>query len=263
MLIKKWIRAKVLRVGTAFHDDGLPQSWTLPVIPESVHVRAVAAQLRSVEEAQQRIRMAAGADEEFPEISPPSGLMLMSGSHPLRLLIKQKVNSTKMIALARELRTQGVISKELQLWTVGDPGQGASLAADDCERKIHAGADVIVTQPPLKNGSLEAFAAEIKSRNLHLQAKFVIGVPVFGSLRDVEFWGKLCRFDAEETSKLKEQLSTRESRASYTKRLVTRLEEEKGEFGIGGAHIMAPTPEARREAIIIFAEENNQGTVCT
>ncbi len=262
MLIKKWMRAKVLRKETDFHDNGPSRSWTLPVIPESVHVRGVAAQLRSVEEAQKRIKIAAGADKEFPEISPPSGLMLMSGSHPLRFLIKQKVNSTLMITLARELQTQGVFSKELQLWTVGDPGQGASLAADNCERKISAGANVIVTQPPMKNGSLEAFAGEIKSRNLHLQAKFVIGVPVFGSLKDVEFWGKLCRFDATEINKLKEQLSTRESRAAYTKQLVTRLEEEKDELGIGGAHIMAPTPAARREAILIFAE-GNQGTGCT
>ncbi len=254
--MKKWIRAKISGLGSDFHDNGPSRTWTLPAIPETLQVRGVAAQLRSPEDAQQRIRIAAGADEKFPEVSPPGGLMLMSGSHPLRFLIKQKVNSTLMLSLARELQTQGVLPKELYLWAVGDPNQDASLAADDCERKIRSGANVIVTQPPLKNGSLEAFSKEIKSRKLHLQAKIVIGVPVFGSLKDVEFWGKLCRFDTTEIDKLQKQLSTKESRAAYTKQLITRLKKEKDELGVGGAHIMAPTPAARKEAILIFAEDN-------
>ncbi len=255
-LIEKWLRAKILGLGTNFHDNGPSRSWKLPVIPGTFHVRGVAAQLRSLEDVKQRIVMAAGTNKEFPEVTPPSGLMLMSGSHPLRYFIKQEVNSTLMLSLAHELQTQGVLPKELYLWTVGDPNQDASLAADDCERKIRAGANVIVTQPPLKNGSLEAFAKEIKSRNLHLQAKIVIGVPVFGSLKDVEFWGKLCRFHATEIDKLQKQLSTKESRATYTKQLVTKLERGKDELGIGGAHIMAPTRAAREEAILIFAEDS-------
>ncbi len=135
-LMKKWIHAKISGLGSDFHDNGPSRTWTLPAIPETLQVRGVAAQLRSPEDAQQRIRIAAGADEKFPEVSPPGGLMLMSGSHPLRFLIKQKVKSTLMLSLARELQTQGVLPKELYLWTVGDPNQDASLAADDCERKI-------------------------------------------------------------------------------------------------------------------------------
>lgn len=76
----------------------------------------------------------------------PDALLLVSGGHPARSLLA-RTDSLEMLRVASEMRARGLIPRDLELWCVANP------LTEDPRRagveKAAAGADAVVTQPPL------------------------------------------------------------------------------------------------------------------
>lgn len=55
-----------------------------------------------------------------------------------------------------------------------------------------AGAQVLLTQPPLDWPAFQRWMADAVDRGLHQQAQLVIGYPCLSGAANVTFWGALC-----------------------------------------------------------------------
>jgi hypothetical protein len=124
--------------------------------------------------------------------SKADAMLLVSGSHPLRRLPGAQLvlpSSFSMLKMASQLRQQGYLPASLSLWAVENPNVAP---VDRLARKIAAGAEVIVTQPPfLWDTSTQWFE---QAARLHLSdnVKIVVGVPMITSQKNLEFWLALC-----------------------------------------------------------------------
>jgi len=159
------------------------------VAPDSLKVITVAANLRSMQEIEQRMVAATTAG---PSGRPADALLLVTGSHPLRTLPGSRrllPTSLATLELASQLKARGVIPAATQLWAVANPNneQGAGLAAE----KVARGASVLLTQPPLDAGAFEAWLRDADRRGLGRQARLVVGHPWFTSASNAAFWGAL------------------------------------------------------------------------
>lgn len=59
--------------------------------------------------------------------------------------------------------------------------------------QIAAGAEVILTQPPMDWGAFEAWMDDAHARGLHTAARLVVGFPCISSAGNVAFWAALCQ----------------------------------------------------------------------
>ena len=144
-------------------DGGGGGSPSLAPPPPSFVVRTVAAQVRGLGSVKARIQRAAGVGpggEPLSEsggegegggsrkrVHSPDALLLLSGGHPARSLLRSPTSSLEMLRAAVELRDRGLIPRDVELWGVANP------LVEEPERaaveKAADGADAIVTQPPL------------------------------------------------------------------------------------------------------------------
>jgi len=145
------------------NEGGGESSLSSPSPRPSFVVRTVAAQVRGLGSVRARIQCAAGvgpggeplAEEEGNgngngngKKTPhsPDALLLLSGGHPARSLWAP-TDSLAMLRAAVELRERGLIPRNVELWGVANPltekPERAAVA------KAEAGADAILTQPPL------------------------------------------------------------------------------------------------------------------
>lgn len=122
-------------------------------------VRSVAGQLRSGSRLQARMRAMAGPDPALTgNLGPASALLLLSGAHPLRPLLPDWAlqHSTGMLRDATRLKAQGALPSGLDLWAVANP---MTDRLDRIQSKAHAGARVLLTQPPLLHTPSEEWMA--------------------------------------------------------------------------------------------------------
>ena len=99
-------------------------------------------------------------------------------------------NSVDLLREASELRAQGRISPEVQLWAVGNPV--IEPDAHRMELKAAAGATVFLTQPPLAWGRFETWMEDARRRELLGNCKIIIGLPMLTSATHLQFWMQLC-----------------------------------------------------------------------
>lgn len=59
--------------------------------------------------------------------------------------------------------------------------------------QIDAGAEVILTQPPLDWEAFESWMSDARNRGLHTAARLLIGFPCLSSAGNVAFWAALCQ----------------------------------------------------------------------
>lgn len=59
--------------------------------------------------------------------------------------------------------------------------------------QVAAGAEVILTQPPLDWGAFESWMDDARKRGLHTAAKLLVGFPLLSSAGNVAFWAALCQ----------------------------------------------------------------------
>jgi hypothetical protein len=58
--------------------------------------------------------------------------------------------------------------------------------------QIAAGAEVILTQPPLDWAAFESWMEDARRRQLHTAARLLVGFPLLSSAANVTFWAALC-----------------------------------------------------------------------
>mmetsp|Transcript_1882 Transcript_1882/g.6738 ORF Transcript_1882/g.6738 Transcript_1882/m.6738 type:complete len:253 (-) Transcript_1882:124-882(-) len=103
-----------------------------------------------------------------------------------------------LLRQALDMRDRGDLASHVQFWAVANPNtelddSGMARLAE----KIGAGAQVIVTQPPLGQDSLPRWLEQVDRRGLLGEAQFVIGVPVLTSQQGYMRWCQLCQCSAD------------------------------------------------------------------
>lgn len=238
-----------------------------------MHIATVGAQLRSLEDTAEAMCWAAGvtpSGHKLPEEEHrphADALLLVSGSHPVRQLPMASqllTGSVGMLQRGTQLKQQGVLPPQLELWAVANPvterdasyteqkvGQTAqcasavcgqqqaeqqvrqsvsSTACSLCQRatkalgairsgwnsptrhrrqrhtlpcavpccvsllrwQVAAGAQVILTQPPLDWPAFELWMEDARRRGLHTTARLLVGFPCLSSASNAGFWLALC-----------------------------------------------------------------------
>ena len=195
----------------AFHAQGYPDlpfaaTWNqlihkllsasaaaVPAPPATPHqgglvVRTIGAQCRSRDQLQGLMRSACspGGDAD-----PAGALLFVSGSHPARQLpLAQSLlqSSFSMLRDARELRARGYIPPSTALWAVENP----MSPPERLLRKVEAGAEAVLTQPPFDRAASERWFAAAASSGVTASTRILAGVPMASSAGNLEFWLRLC-----------------------------------------------------------------------
>jgi 5,10-methylenetetrahydrofolate reductase len=95
-------------------------------------------------------------------------------------------SSITMLQTAAGLRAAGAIPGSTSLWAVANPVTEPD--ASRTEAKVEAGAEVVLTQPPLDWGAFERWWADAERRGLPGAAKILIGYPALSSAANASFW---------------------------------------------------------------------------
>jgi hypothetical protein len=144
-------------------------------------VRTVAAQCRTRADLAARVRAAGAAAD---------ALLFVSGSHPARrlpLAASLLQGSDGLLRAAAAARAAGALPAALSLWAVADP----ALPADALLRKADAGAEVVLTQPPLLEGPSASWFAAAERSGAAGRVRLLAGVPVASSAANLDFWLRL------------------------------------------------------------------------
>jgi hypothetical protein len=164
-----------------------------------LHVATVGAQLRSVADAADSMCAAAGVTPSGRRLqqadhSPHAdALLLVSGSHPARQLpFAQQLLPGTLALLQRgsALQQAGVLPPGLELWAVANPL--TERDASYTEQKVAAGAQVILTQPPLDWEAFAGWLDDAQRRGVMSAARVLVGFPCLSSAANAGFWAALC-----------------------------------------------------------------------
>lgn len=276
-------------------------------------VTTVAVQLRSPQELEGRLLSAAaaaattGSGQAAAPRRPAAAdaLLLLSGSHPVRsipplasAIAGARVDSLDLLRMARRLRDDPLLGAGgggpggggpssrrlppgLALWAVANPVTEKDAARSAA--KAAAGAEALLTQPPLDWDAFERWLADARRRGLgelsgasaqqHApvspppagSARLVVGFPALSSSANAAFWLELCgaRRDgpaaaaAKEFADAERRLGGASSPAfqawalDWNRALARRL---VGKPGVGGLHVMPVTAAGKRIALALLAE---------
>jgi hypothetical protein len=94
--------------------------------------------------------------------------------------------SLSLLRTASALRSSGAIPAATSLWAVANPvtERDASRLAE----KIDAGAEAVLTQPPLDWPAFERWWADAERRGAPGAAKLLVGFPALSSAANASFW---------------------------------------------------------------------------
>ena len=157
-------------------------------------VRTVAAQTLGQEGIIDNIRHAGNLVQYERNDECKGALLMVSGGHPGRKLPglnKNVKDSVYMLEQAKKLRLQGDISSEVALWAVCNPGIDS---VELLERKVEAGAELFLTQPPFLHESCDEWFETVKERVVP-NVPILAGVPMISSYKNLLFWIGLCGLD--------------------------------------------------------------------
>jgi 5,10-methylenetetrahydrofolate reductase len=118
-------------------------------------------------------------------------LLLLSGGHPARRLPGANLllnDSFKLLKLASYLKSTQQIPNTVSLWAVENP---LVSPPSRIKAKVEAGADVVLTQPPLLPDQSASFFEQAAADGTMEKAKIIIGVPMAPSVRNLDFWLRL------------------------------------------------------------------------
>ena len=148
----------------------------------------ISASTRTRATVEARILRAAGAGAR--------GLLVLSGGDLVRRGLGAvpggssllPMDAFRTLEVVRRLRETGQLPEELPVWAVENPLVGRVEArVDRLARKIDAGAQAILLQPPLLWERYEAWWERVHERGL-TSTPLVVGAPVPGSAAMLRFW---------------------------------------------------------------------------
>lgn len=165
-----------------------------------------------------------------------------------------------MLRTAHGLRDSGLLPKHTGLWAVENPLINSPARL---KQKIDAGAEVILTQPPLLWPVFEQWMEGVARANLAAQTQLVIGVPMLTSASSLRFWLALCgasnlpgaaslldKFDGHDSESRDAQKAFYQH---WTAELISKVTALPG---VAGLHIMPVTAAGRAQALQLI--EHNQ-----
>lgn len=227
-------------------------------------VHTVAAQLRSRDQLRSMMLAAAGLDagnETKCSCHPADALLLVSGSHPARQLpgaSRWLQDSFDLLLAASAMREQGHLPASLSLWAVENP---MLAKVERLRRKVDAGADVVLTQPPLLWNRVQHWAEEADKQRISSNVKVVLGLPIITSVGNLEFWLRLCNVRTlPESQHLlssfpgPQQRSKEEHAAAVRAWNATLIQKSLGLPGVAGLHVMPLTRAARQLTLDFLAD---------
>lgn len=222
-------------------------------------VRTVAAQCLSEKDIHARMER---VGKLVGRAEGKGAILCVSGGDPCRKMPFWKdgaKDSVYMLQHARKMKAQGRISANVSLWAVANPMLDS---VDSYARKVDAGAEVFLTQPPFLPTSEEWFASVNQLSGDSNQAKILVGVPIITSQRNLDFWIRLCGLNAKEShiAGLKKSFPGKGSgpdvferavidwNTDFLQRVAMRMP------GISGIHAMPVTGMGRRLVVDILRE---------
>lgn len=207
-------------------------------------------------------------------------LLDTSGFTPSLLVAKQHTHkncrmfpdSVDGLRIATSMQAGGQLPPSIALWCVDNPmlvnpavtGSGRARNGRPAEgllRKADAGAQVVLTQPPLLWSEFERWADDVARLGLPPRVRVVVGAAMLSSARNAEFWMALCGLDPARCPEAQlllaefaqaEQVGKERLTAfcrSYNERTLARL---LALPGVAGLHVMPLTRPAREMALEMF-----------
>eukprot|EP00899_Mesostigma_viride_P028186 jgi/Mesvir1/8552/Mv18355-RA.1 len=189
-------------------DDKAPEDVKYPnfsAVPGRMRVYTVASHLDAKPTVMRKVEAALAHVRDVPSQGDVSGtgpaaLMFVSGGGPLRKMIPpvlHTMDSSKAIQEAAAWRHAGKLPHDLMLWAVDNPNRphdavSAASAVASLRRKVDAGAQVLVTQPPFLWGPFQRWVDAVNKEGLPGRARFIVGVPFPTSEKSIRFWLRLC-----------------------------------------------------------------------
>eukprot|EP00898_Chlorokybus_atmophyticus_P001422 jgi/Chlat1/2280/Chrsp17S02581 len=159
--------------------------------PQLQRVRTIGCHLRTPSELRQLL-----LQTNTPAVMFVSGGGLFQKLVPKSLL---PLNSVRALTIASGMRARGDIDPHLMLWATANPlkaaGTGRANIAKNVDwlrRKVDAGAEAILTQPPLLWDEFERWWEAVTHAGLHRHTSIVAGLPILTTSRSVKFWLQLC-----------------------------------------------------------------------
>eukprot|EP00879_Flechtneria_rotunda_P013090 GHRR01013670.1.p1 GENE.GHRR01013670.1~~GHRR01013670.1.p1 ORF type:complete len:433 (+),score=155.26 GHRR01013670.1:292-1590(+) len=250
------------------------QTMTARVVQPALRVVTVGAQLKSMGSITEALCTAAGfTTAGYPATTASPGasvsaLLLVSGSHPFRQLpmVQQLLpGSVAMLKHASQLKQQGILPANLALWAVANPV--TEKDASYTEQKIAAGAEVILTQPPLDWPTFQSWMADAHRRSLPTATRLLVGFPCLSSAANTAFWLALCRGAGNiQCQQLLQQVQAAEAAEKQQQNkagkgskqgVVQFLQQWNGQLlanlqstpGVAGLHVMPITAAGKRMAL--------------
>jgi hypothetical protein len=152
-------------------------------------VRTIGAQCHSREKLLAKMRLACKSSSEGG--GDANALLFVSGSHPARSLPFTDSflqSSFSLLRDASRLRAQGDLPASLALWAVENPINPPERLL----KKVEAGAEVVLTQPPFIQNSAEKWFDSAEKNGIASEIKLLAGMPMSTSRSNLEFWLNLC-----------------------------------------------------------------------
>ena len=94
-----------------------------------------------------------------------------------------------MLQDAVQMQNNGDISPDISFWAVENPSLNPPSRA---ERKVDAGATVLLTQPPFVKSKAEKWFEDVHAMGLSASSSILVGIPMATSPGNLEFWLHLC-----------------------------------------------------------------------
>ncbi len=176
-----------LRDLRAVISGSLPSTDPLDSIAETRQpIATVSAALRSRDTVRNRVIAAIERGAKAVLALSGGGLSRRMLGPLGRLVLPMDAFST--LDLVTELRRSGEVPSHISLWAVENPLiQTVGKRVDRLSRKIDAGAEAIITQPPLLWHRFESWWNEVIRRDL-IGTPIVVGVPVPKSVDNIRLW---------------------------------------------------------------------------
>lgn len=169
-------------------SGGAPAPPPPPSTGPGLKVRTVGAQCASRGDLQAKIQ---AASLPGPDGGGADALLFVSGSHPARAVPFAESllqSSFSMLRDAAAMRAAGDLPPNLGLWAVENP----TNPPERLLRKVDAGAEAVLTQPPFVRASAEVWFREAVASGAAAQAPIMAGVPMATSPGNLSFWLGLC-----------------------------------------------------------------------
>lgn len=122
------------------------------------------------------------------------GVLAVSGGHPIRRVPGASrllpMNSFRILSLVNRMRSAGTLPSDLSIWAVENPFTGKSVTArvNRLQQKLDAGAEAILTQPPLLWDVFSKWWHLAFDRGLTQRIPIVVGLPIIASVKALRFW---------------------------------------------------------------------------